>query len=106
MDLIIAQMAITLMGGEMVANRYTLTDLRGMAVIAQLEAEAYCNRTFTEDDRVACAIIARMVANHLTRAGAEGVASQSYSGVSESYIDGLPSDVIAMLNRKRKIKAV
>ena len=34
----------------------------------------------------------------------EGLAAQSYSGVSESYIDGYPQDIMMILNRKRKMK--
>jgi hypothetical protein len=36
----------------------------------------------------------------------EGLAAQSYSGVSETYIDGYPAEILAVLNRKRKIKVV
>ena len=42
----------------------------------------------------------------LNRMNTEGLASQSYSGVSESYIDGYPQDILSILNRKRKIKVV
>ena len=42
----------------------------------------------------------------LNRINTEGLTAQSYSGVSESYIDGYPADILAILNRKRKIKVV
>nr|DAR99050.1 MAG TPA: PORTAL PROTEIN, 15 PROTEIN, HEAD PROTEIN, VIRAL INFECTION, TAILED.2A [Caudoviricetes sp.] len=42
----------------------------------------------------------------MNRINAEGLSSQSYSGNSESYIDGYPADILAALNRKRKIKVV
>ena len=42
----------------------------------------------------------------LNRLNTEGLASQSYSGVNESYINGYPTDIMAVLNRKRKIKVV
>jgi hypothetical protein len=42
----------------------------------------------------------------LNRMNTDGLASQSFSGVSESYIDGYPADILAILNRKRKIKVV
>jgi hypothetical protein len=38
--------------------------------------------------------------------GSDGLAAQSYSGVSETYIDGLPEDIQKLLNGKRKIKVV
>lgn len=42
----------------------------------------------------------------LLRCGTEGLASQGFSGVSESFIDGYPAHIQAALNRKRKIKVV
>ena len=42
----------------------------------------------------------------LNRINTEGLASQGYSGVSESYIDGYPAEIQAVLNRKRKIKTL
>jgi hypothetical protein len=42
----------------------------------------------------------------LNRTNTEGLASQAYSGVSESYIDGYPAEIQAVLNRKRKIKVI
>ena len=42
----------------------------------------------------------------LNRINTEGLTSQSYSGVSESYVDGYPTDILSILNRKRKIKVV
>lgn len=65
------------------------------------EVEDYCNRSA---DAVLEGIADRIAVIKLNRSNTEGLASQSYSGVSESYIDGLPSDIQATLNRKRKIK--
>jgi hypothetical protein len=42
----------------------------------------------------------------LNRINTEGLASTSFSGVSESYLDGYPAEVLAVLNRKRKLKVV
>ena len=67
------------------------------------EVEAYCKRDIdTELEMIA----QRIAIIKLNRLNTEGLASQGYSGVSESYIDGLPADIIAILNRKRKIKLV
>jgi hypothetical protein len=38
--------------------------------------------------------------------GSEGLASQGYSGVSESYINDYPADIKAILNRKRRLKVI
>lgn len=70
---------------------------------ALAEVEAYCNRTL---DYELEAIAQRIAIIKLNRLNTEGLASQSYSGVSESYIDGYPADIKAALNRKRKIKVV
>lgn len=68
------------------------------------EVKIYCNR---EDIDVELeSIIRRIVIIKLNRMNSEGLSSQSYSGVSESFIDGYPQDIIAVLNRKRKLKTL
>lgn len=68
------------------------------------EVKIYCNR---EDiDTELESIIRRIVIIKLNRINSEGLSSQSYSGVSESFIDGYPQDIIAVLNRKRKLKTL
>ena len=42
----------------------------------------------------------------LYRLGTEAVASQSFSGVSESFLSGYPAHIISTLKRFRKIKVV
>lgn len=72
---------------------------------ALAEVEAYCNRTVAGDYELE--IIAQKIAIlKLNRLGSEGLASQGYSGVSETYIDGYPADILAVLNRKRKLKVI
>lgn len=71
--------------------------------MALAEVEAYCRRTAdTELELVA----ERIAVLKLNRINTEGLASQSYSGVSESYIDGYPAEILAVLNRKRKVKVI
>ena len=67
------------------------------------EVEAYCKRDLDLELEM---IAQRIVIIKLNRINSEGLAAQGYSGVSESYIDGLPADIVAVLNRKRKIKVV
>lgn len=67
------------------------------------EVEAYCNRALDEELTVS---VERLVVIKLLRIGSEGLNSQSYSGISESYVDGIPADIQAVLNRKRKVKLV
>ena len=68
------------------------------------EVKIYCNR---EDiDTELESVIRKIVIIKLNRMNSEGLSSQSYSGVSESFIDGYPQDIISVLNRKRKLKTL
>ena len=71
--------------------------------MALAEVEDYCNR---ETDKTLELIAEKIAVIKLNRMNTEGLASQSYSGVSESYIDGYPAEILAVLNRKRKIKTI
>lgn len=71
--------------------------------LALAEVEAYCNR---EADEVLQLMAERIAVIKLNRTNSEGLASQAFSGVSESYLDGYPADIVAVLNRKRKIKSL
>lgn len=70
---------------------------------ATAEIESYCNRTLDKElEGVACdiAII------KLQRLNTEGLASMSTGGIAETYIDGYPAEIKAILNRKRKLKVL
>ena len=71
--------------------------------IALAEVEDYCRR---EADEVLELVAEQIAVIKLNRSGSEGLASQSYSGVSENYIDGYPADIKATLNRKRRMKVI
>lgn len=67
------------------------------------EIETYCKRQLD----VELAMVAEEIAViKLNRMGTEGLSNQSYSGVSESYIDGYPDTIKKILNSKRKVKAL
>ena len=70
---------------------------------ALAEVEAYCRRTADCELEM---IALRIAIIKLNRMNTEGLASQSFSGVSETYVEGYPADILAVLNRKRKIKVV
>ena len=93
---------IKLMLGD-AADNYTDERINLAYRLALAEVEDYCNR---EADSTLELIVERIAIIKLNRMNTEGLASQSYSGVSESYIDGYPADILAVLNRKRKIKVV
>ena len=70
---------------------------------ALAEVEAYCKRSADYELEMVAEKIAII---KLNRMNTEGLASQSYSGINESYIDGYPADILAVLNSKRKIRVV
>lgn len=79
-------------------------DLIGLCLKQAIaEVEGYCNR---EIDYELEMIAEKIAIIKLNRMNTEGLASQSFSGVSESYIDGYPQDILNVLNRKRKIKII
>lgn len=76
----------------------------GLAVkMAMAEVQGYCHRELDYELEI---IVERIAVIKLNRMGTEGLASESYSGVSASYVDGYPADILAVLNRKRRIKVV
>ena len=85
------------------ASNYTDERINLAYKTALAEVEDYCNR---EADATLELLAEKIAIIKLNRMNTEGLASQSYSGVSESYIDGYPAEILAVLNRKRKIKVV
>jgi hypothetical protein len=85
------------------ADNFTDAQISLAYRIAKAEVEEYCRRELDEVLELAAMQIAKI---KLNRQNTEGLASQSFSGVSESYIDGYPAEIVAILNRKRKIKVV
>ena len=93
---------IKLLLGEAAAN-YSDAQISLAYKIALNEIEEYCKR----DADIALELVAEQIAViKLNRMGTEGLASQAYSGVSESFIDGYPDEIKAVLNRKRKVKFI
>ena len=79
-------------------------DLIGLCLKQAIaEVEGYCNREIDYELEI---IAEKIAIIKLNRMNTEGLASQSFSGVSESYIDGYPQDILNVLNRKRKIKII
>lgn len=93
---------IKLMLGNSASN-YTDEQIELAYKRASLEVEAYCMR---EIDIELEMIVEEITVIKLVRMNTEGLTSQSYSGVSESYLDGYPQHIKNILNRKRKIKAL
>ncbi len=69
------------------------------------EILSYCNLDVVPDRLNS--ILLKMVVQTYNRVNSEGIASQSFSGVSESFLDGYSADVVAALNSnkaKRKVR--
>ena len=86
-----------------IANNYTDSQISLYYKLAAAEVEEYCHR---ELDEVLKLMAEQIAVIKLNRINTEGLASQGYSGVSESYIDGYPAEIQAVLNRKRNIKTL
>ena len=93
---------IKLLLGDASAN-YTDAQISLAYRMALAEVEAYCRR---DADATLELVAEKIAVINLNRTGTEGLASQSFSGVSENFVDGYPSDIVAILNSKRKIKVV
>ena len=91
---------IKLLLGAAAAN-FTDAQITLALEMAKAEIEAYCNRVMDLELEM---IAQRIATIKLMRMNTEGLQSQSFSGVSENYIDGYPADIMAVLNRKRKVK--
>ena len=85
------------------ASNYTEAQIGLALKRAIADIEGYCKR---ELDYELEGVAVDMAIVRLNRMNTEGLASQSYSGVSESYINGYPDNIMKILNRKRKIKVV
>lgn len=91
---------IKVMLGE-AANNFSDAQIGLAYKLALAEVEAYCGR---DADSILELMAERIAVIKLNRTNSEGLASQAFSGVSESYLDGYPADILAVLNRKRKLK--
>lgn len=85
------------------ASNYSDALIGLMLKQALAEVEAYCNRSLDAELEM---VAERIAIIKLNRLNTEGLSSQSYSGVSESYVDGYPADIMAVLKRKRKVKII
>lgn len=83
------------------ANNFTEPQIMLAYRLALAEVEAYCKR---DADSVLELAAEQIAVIKLNRMNTEGLASQSFSGVNESYIDGYPANIQALLNGKRKVK--
>ena len=85
------------------ARNYTDAQI-GLALKMEIaEVEDYCRRDLDSSLEL---IAERIAVIKLNRIGTEGLISLGLGGVSESYIDGYPADILATMNAKRRIKVM
>jgi len=70
---------------------------------ATAEVKAYCKCELDDELNGAVCDIAVI---KLYRLNTEGLTSTTAGGVVENYIDGYPANILAVLNRKRKLKVI
>lgn len=85
------------------ASTYSDAQIDLMYKRAVMEIETYCKR---EIDVELSMVAEEIAVIKLNRLGTEGLSNQSYSGVSEGYIDGYPDHITKILNSKRRIKTL
>lgn len=78
--------------------------LAALVSITTAEACAYCNRA--EMPPESAGTLAQLVVVKYNRQGTEGAASEGYSGVTQSYVDGYPAELRHALARWRKVKVL
>lgn len=93
---------IKLMLGNSASN-YSDAQIDLMYKRAVMEIETYCKR---EIDVELSMVAEEIAVIKLNRMGTEGLNNQSYSGVSEGYIDGYPDTIKKILNSKRRVKTL
>lgn len=71
---------------------------------AETDVRTHTNRPAPEALPVGCeTIIKEIVLMRYNRFGSEGIASESFSGVSQSYVDDFPEDIKRRLNKFRRL---
>ena len=71
--------------------------------MALAEVEDYCGR---DADAVLEMVAEQIAVIKLNRRNTEGLGSQSFSGISENYLNDYPEDIQKILRRKRKMKTL
>lgn len=89
-----------------------LTDASKDAILTLLIGDAteylkeYCNITFETLPTKFEAVVGKMAAEDYIKQGMQGITAQSFSGVSETLVDGYSLEVLLILNKNRKVKCL
>ena len=93
---------IKLLLGDSVAS-FSDAQIGLMAKLAIQFVEDYTDRQL---DYSLTLLAERICVIYLNRMNTEGLSSTSFSGSSESFLDGLPDDIIRALDKKRKVRVI
>lgn len=85
------------------ADNYTDAQIGLALKLSLAEVEAFTKRSLDYELELTAMRIAVIKLNRLNT---EGLAAQAFSGVSESYLDGYPEDIMMVLRSKRKLKTL
>lgn len=86
------------------AQNFTEEQMTLALTMAEAEVKAITNRTTLDAELII--VVQKIAKITLLKSGTEGLQSQSFGGNSETYLDGYPADIQAVLTRKRKIKVI
>ena len=93
---------IKLLLGDSVAS-FSDAQIGLMAKLAIQFVETYTDRNANYSLTL---LAERIAVIYLNRMNTEGLTSTSFSGSSESFLDGLPDDIIRALDKKRKVRVI
>lgn len=96
---------VRLMLGDASTN-YSNAQIELALRAAQAEVADYTARATSEFDDSLNLIVDRIAVIKLQRIGTEALESMGMGGVSESYINDYPKDIMRVLNRRRKLKVM
>lgn len=77
---------------------------------AVLEIETFCGIRYDKGNPWLSGrmqmLAVKMAVVKLNRLGTEGLSGESFSGVTQSYIDGYPNDIVESLKAMRRVKVL
>ena len=85
------------------ADNYTDAQIGLALKLSLAEVEAFTKRSLDYELELTAMRIAVIKLNRLNT---EGLAAQAFSGVSETYLDGYPEEIMMVLRSKGKLKTL
>ena len=94
---------IKIMLGDAAAN-FPDEQINLCLTMAEADVKALTNRQVLDAELIIT--VQKIAKLMLLKNGFEALQAQSFGGNSETYLDGYPADIQAVLTRKRKIKVI